>query len=536
MANLGQALIDAVSAIEEVADTNEKSGRMPRRVVLISDLAQGCRVEALGDFEWPSDVELDPKIIAEEGSNAGLATLEDAAGSDPAETLTHRRVRVFNDASSRRENFELVWIDEAGKETADDPISVYVAPGESRVVRVLRPRSVAANSNHFLKLTGDSHSFDNTVYFANERREEKTVVFVGPGGADDHAGLLYYLNRAFVDTPAARDTRRGAGAGETLEDRPAGFGAAGDPGGRYAEMRTPGSWATTFVAGGRCSLWRRRRELRGRWPCWRRCRRRVCGNRPARDVMLGQIKFDHPLFAPFSAPQFSDFTRIHFWKHRVLSPELLEGFTVLAKFEGGDVAVAEKSDGQGRLVVFASGWQPVDSQLARSSKFVPLLLGLMALRGDALSLARNHLVFDRVRMPDEIAAGKDLLVHKPDGSSAKVPKGSASFSDTDLPGLYMLEGAFQARSFAVNVDPLESKTTAMQPELLEQLGCRLAAQQPRPLSAAESRQMYNAELENRQKLWRWLILAAIVVLFVETVLAGRRSAAQRTALAEGVVT
>ena len=48
--------------------------------------------------------------------------------------------------------------------------------------------------------------------------------------------------------------------------------------------------------------------------------------------------------------------------------------------------------------------------------------------------------------------------------------------------------------------------------------------------------MYNAELENRQKLWRWLILAAIVVLIVETVLAGRRSAAQRTAHAEAVVT
>ena len=34
--------------------------------------------------------------------------------------------------------------------------------------------------------------------------------------------------------------------------------------------------------------------------------------------------------------------------------------------------------------------------------------------------------------------------------------------------------------------------------------------------------MYNMELENRQKLWRWLILAAIGVLIVETWLAGRR--------------
>ena len=52
-------LIDTVAAIEDVADTSEKAARMPRRVVLISDLAQGSRLDALGDFEWPSDVELD---------------------------------------------------------------------------------------------------------------------------------------------------------------------------------------------------------------------------------------------------------------------------------------------------------------------------------------------------------------------------------------------------------------------------------------------------------------------------------------------
>ncbi len=43
---LDQALIDAVAAIEDVADTSEKAGRMPRRIVLISDLQQGSQLEA----------------------------------------------------------------------------------------------------------------------------------------------------------------------------------------------------------------------------------------------------------------------------------------------------------------------------------------------------------------------------------------------------------------------------------------------------------------------------------------------------------
>ena len=34
------------------------------------------------------------------------------------------------------------------------------------------------------------------------------------------------------------------------------------------------------------------------------------------------------------------------------------------------------------------------------------------------------------------------------------------------------------------------------------------------------RRLHNAEMENQQKLWRWLIVAALAVLLVETCLAG----------------
>ena len=64
----------------------------------------------------------------------------------------------------------------------------------------------------------------------------------------------------------------------------------------------------------------------------------------------------------------------------------------------------------------------------------------------------------------------------------------------------------------------------------------MASYSPKPLNQAELRQMYNAELENRQKLWRWLILAAIGVLIAETWLAGRRAASPRSAQAEVMVT
>lgn len=97
--NLGEALVNTVAAIEDVADTSEKVARMPRRVVLVSDLAQGTRLDALGDLEWPKDVELDIKTVADTGSNAGLQVLADALETEPAADLS-RRVRVVNNAGS----------------------------------------------------------------------------------------------------------------------------------------------------------------------------------------------------------------------------------------------------------------------------------------------------------------------------------------------------------------------------------------------------------------------------------------------------
>jgi hypothetical protein len=253
------------------------------------------------------------------------------------------------------------------------------------------------------------------------------------------------------------------------------------------------------------------------------------------DVMLGEIKFDHPLFAPLAGAQFNDFTKIHFWKHRLFKPESPGNWNILAKFEAGEIAVAEKADGKGRLVVFASGWHPDDSQLARSSKFVPLMLGLLEGRSSTTLGGATHVVFDRVPLPIEAWAGKDLAVHEPDGTVATLARGSEQFTDTGQPGLYTVDTADGPRSFAVNLDPLESKTAPLEVETLEQLGCRMASYSPKPLNHSELRQMYNAELENRQKIWRWLILAAIAVLIAETWLAGRRAASPRSAQAEVMV-
>ena len=175
------------------ADTVRKSATVRRRIVLISDLQQGSRLDALGQYEWPSDVELELKTVAREGSNAGLQWLAGTNADEPAqERADDLRVRVSNDATSQRESFELAWAD-------TPPIAAYVPAGESRVVRVPRPSGSAPRRS--LRLQGDTDDFDNVLYLAADSRPPATVIYVGRDARDDPSGLAYYLQRALEAMP-----------------------------------------------------------------------------------------------------------------------------------------------------------------------------------------------------------------------------------------------------------------------------------------------------------------------------------------------
>ena len=78
--------------------------------------------------------------------------------------------------------------------------------------------------------------------------------------------------------------------------------------------------------------------------------------------------------------------------------------------------------------------------------------------------------------------------------------------------------------FAVNLEPNESKTAPLSLDELERLGVPLKYQTPNPSREVEQkRRLLDSEMESKQKLWRWLILAALALLAVETWLAARLS-------------
>ena len=125
------------------------------------------------------------------------------------------------------------------------------------------------------------------------------------------------------------------------------------------------------------------------------------------------------------------------------------------------------------------------------------------------------------------------------------------FSETDQPGIYRLisdggdsvggdSSADAGRSgkeevlFAVNVNRSESSTTAIPLEQIEMFSVNVGEQETAASERAQMRSMLDRDIEDRQKIWKWLIVAAILLLMFETWLAARTSSRSKLSNGETV--
>jgi hypothetical protein len=240
-------------------------------------------------------------------------------------------------------------------------------------------------------------------------------------------------------------------------------------------------------------------------------------------AMLGQIEFAHPLLSVFSDPRFADFTKVHFWKHRQVNLTGLPDARVLAWYDNNDPAWFEVPVGRGTLIALTCGWHPVDSDLALSSKFVPLLYSVVEYGGVLTEAQPQYFVGDPVPVARPTASqAVNLQVRKPDGSTVALEAGAETFTQTDMPGIYSVESANGTKQFAVNVPAAEGRTDPMPVEELEKLGLALKPPSPAAIGQVAKAAIHRGlvETENEQKLWRWVLVAALVVLLMETWLAG----------------
>ena len=512
--HLDAALIHAAELMEQPSKAELK----PAEIVVISDLQEGATLDALQGYDWPKmvTVKLEP-VRAQHAENASVSWVSESDESETPSEDAPLRLRVTNAAESKREQFPVRW---SQTTDASAEVTAYVPAGQSRIVRAPKQPERATS----LTLTGDDTAFDNTAFVLPPPPVKVPLLFIGEDADDDTHASLYYLRRAFPKTRRQNvevSTHRDATAVPAFQLQQAQLLVLGEN-----PADAPLASARQFAREGRIVI----APLTSAASAQAVARLLEMPQFSATEAtvkdyaLLAQIDFQHPLFAAFADPRFSDFTKIHFWKYRRFDAAALPGAKILARFDSGDPAIVQVPLGKGSVVIFASSWRPSDSQLALSSKFVPLLQALLDQSSNAPAQKAQYFVGDEVPLPADPAA---LQVRKPDGTEVAAAAG-AKFAGTDQPGIYAVTPG--TRRFVVNLAPDESRTTPLPLARFAALGVPLpsAATEAHPPSPEQLAQRQAAELEGQQKLWRWLIIAALGVLLLETLIAGKLSRTVRS--------
>jgi len=522
---LGRALVAAAEVLED-AEAGEGQGPGSGQVVLVSDLQQGSRLEALQGYEWPEGTVLAVRQVRCPGTTN--ATMQWVAGPSADQPT----VRVTNSADSDREQFQISWADAGSGPEPNACVTVYVAPGRSAVVQA--PSRAGLDDPGRLVLSGDDHAFDNTLYWAPGLRRSVHVLVLGPDEPNDPRGTLYYLRQAMgpADGQGAHVVWRSGLSGPVPDQEVESSHLvviAGPVDRQWVPVlrRVIESGRTALLVARSVEASDTLAALAGTAAPPRReevtSDQGLAGSSRRGYAMLGGMDLGHPLLAPFRDPRYGDFTRIHFWRYRQVHLADCPGARALAWFDSNDPALFEMSVGRGTLLVLTSSWAPSDSDLALSSKFVPLLYSVLDHAGAPTGRRPQYFVGDPV--PVQLPAGsaaRSFEVRRPDRSSVREEAGQP-FSRTDLPGVYTIESPVQGGSFAVNLPVEEGWTSPMAVEDLESLGVSLGSSSD-PAAAATVRAAGRDRpvvLEGQQKAWRWVLCAALAVLLAEMGLAGR---------------
>lgn len=516
--HLDRALIAAVPSF----DSNTAS--LKKRILLISDLQEGSHLEAMRTLAWPGELTLQVHRIDPVTNDNLSVTL---AASEPTDTPSvsvpgvgpaavgpaamPTRVRLSNTRDSALRDFTLAW-DQAPE---SDTIAAQIPPGASRLL-LAPPNYIYAPQ---INLTGDRHDFDNRVFVSPPQPRTVRLHFLGEGGSrDEAASPLYYLSRALQATPTL--------APQLTADRalPAqvpdvvfvtGSVAAADMPARLRDFLTQGGFLVQVVhSADDAPLLQTLTGIPGI----------TIADGGGEDYrMLAEVKTDHPLLRPFADPRLRDFTKLRFWKHRHIQGKggsALTGLETLAAFDNGHPAILSTRVGKGTLVILASGWHPADSQLALSTKFVPLLFGWLSAAGFSHDPASSLFVGDTLPLD----AAQSCTVTDPEDKMHTLNPGQ-TFTASQI-GLHKIHvGGRHTQTLAVNLPPDESRVLPLNPQKLAEHGIKLASATDATAAAddpVEQQRLTSTDTEQRQQGWWWILLGLVAVLLLETWVAGRR--------------
>jgi hypothetical protein len=247
---------------------------------------------------------------------------------------------------------------------------------------------------------------------------------------------------------------------------------------------------------------------------------------------LDAASLDHPALQRFRGAQDVDVGTAEFTKYFRLQPGKDDrNVRQMARFANGSPALVERRFGLGRVVVAASGANTEWNTLPMKPLFLPLLHQLVAYLASGAEGAGNGRVGETLARPLPLSeASKPVIVTNPAGARTTLkaviqPQGAlVTLPRPERAGFYRLAVAGGTRDiFAVNRDPAEANLRSLSQEQVTKL---LSARSLTWIGVNED--LVSALTRSRQgvELWRYLLIAALALMALETMLAqlfGRRA-------------
>ena len=260
-----------------------------------------------------------------------------------------------------------------------------------------------------------------------------------------------------------------------------------------------------------------------------------------RGAIVGELDYSHPIFELFKAPRSGDFSSARFFRHRSVTVDAgprspgttragADAVRVLARFDDGTPALTEKAIGRGRVALWSSTLDNFWNDLVLRPVFVPFLhqavryLARFQERTDWVTV--GQIVDTSTGMPGLGSRGMaaPALVLTPSGERVPTAGGerAGSFEFAE-PGFFEFHAgggdADGSVVIAANVDPAESDLSMADPE---EFVAAITGRAGGASGSSDNRVPPSSEeQERRQSVWRYLLVAGILILGVESVLSNR---------------
>jgi hypothetical protein len=247
-----------------------------------------------------------------------------------------------------------------------------------------------------------------------------------------------------------------------------------------------------------------------------------------RGATLGYLDRSHFIFEIFKAPRSGDFSAAQIYRYRKVEPGPTD--KVLARFDDGAVAAAERKVGAGHVVVWASSLDDSYSDLPKKPVYLPLVHQLVKYLAQFEAPRAWQIVGQVVDVQSLTKSRANWVVVTPSGK--RVPQSGPL--ELDEQGVYQVRPAgaadgFAPQAIAVNIDPAEEDLSTIDPaELVAAVTGHAASTNAGAIpTATEAEAIDIKEAERKQSFWWYLLVTGLLLLAAETVVSNRLSQSEK---------